>query len=151
MTITELKRKLKSAWYLHSKHLQETERLAEKRSMAVKVTPAYSLAPGGGGDGKTMENAIIHIVEQEEKIKVNLAKLAEQENEVKNLIELLPDAPVKIVMCRRYLNYEKWEHIADVMNYSYQHIHRLHGQGLMMLLNRVNSKKNNENLQQELF
>lgn len=154
MTKDELKRKLKSAWYIHSKHLAELERLAEKRSIAAKVTPAYSLAPGGSSDGKAMENAIVRIVEQEQKISTVLARLTQQEAEVEALIELLPDSPTKIVMRRRYLNYQKWERIAEAMSYSYQHIHKLHGQGLMMLLNRVNNKKRQkkrEDLQQNLF
>lgn len=154
MTKDELKRKLKSAWYVHSKHLAEIERLAEKRSIAAKVTPAYSLAPGGSSDGKAMENAIVRIVEQEQKISAVLAKLTQQEAEVEALIELLPDSPTKLVMRRRYLNYQKWERIAEAMSYSYQHVHKLHGQGLMMLLNRVNGKKRqkkNEDIQQNLF
>lgn len=154
MTKDELKRKLKSAWYIHSKHLAEIERLAEKRSIAAKVTPAYSLAPGGSIDGKAMENAIVRIVEQEQKISAVLARLTQQEAEVEALIELLPDSPTKIVMRRRYLNYQKWERIAEAMSYSYQHIHKLHGQGLMMLLNRVNNKKRQkqrEDIQQNLF
>lgn len=154
MTKDELKRKLKSAWYIHSKHLAEIERLAEKRSIAAKVTPAYSLAPGGGSDGKAMENAIVRIVEQEQKISAVLARLTQQEAEVEALIELLPDSPTKLVMRRRYLNYQKWERIAEAMSYSYQHVHKLHGQGLMMLLNRVNNKKRQkqrEDIQQNLF
>lgn len=154
MTKDELKRKLKSAWYLHSKHLAEIERLEEKRSIAAKVTPAYSLAPGGSSDGKAMENAIVRILEQEQRINQSLAKLAQQEAEVEALIELLPNSPVKIVLRRRYLNYQKWERIAEAMSYSYQHVHKLHGQGLMMLLNRVNGKKHHkqrEDIQQHLF
>ena len=154
MTKDELKRKLKSAWYIHSKHLAEIERLAEKRSIAAKVTPAYSLTPGGGSDGKAMENAIVRIVEQEQKISAVLARLTQQEAEVEALIELLPDSPTKLVMRRRYLNYQKWERIAEAMSYSYQHVHKLHGQGLMMLLNRVNNKKRQkqrEDIQQNLF
>ncbi len=154
MTKDELKRKLKSAWYIHSKHLAEIERLAEKRSIAAKVTPAYSLAPGGSSDGKAMENAIVRIVEQEQKISAVLARLTQQEAEVEALIELLPDSPTKLVMRRRYLNYQKWERIAEAMSYSYQHVHKLHGQGLMMLLNRVNNKKRQkqrEDIQQNLF
>lgn len=154
MTKDELKRKLKSAWYIHSKYLAEIERLAEKRSIAAKVTPAYSLAPCGGSDGKAMENAIVRIVEQKQKISAVLTKLTQQEAEVEALIELLPDSPTKLVMRRRYLNYQKWERIAEAMSYSYQHVHKLHGQGLMMLLNRVNGKKRqkkNEDIQQNLF
>ncbi len=156
MTKDELKRKLKSAWYLHSKYLAEVERLAEKRSIAAKVTPAYSLTPGGSGSGKTMENAIVRIVEQEQRINNSLAKLTQQEAEVEALVELLPDGPMKIVLRRRYLNYQKWEAIEKAMSYSYQHVHRLHGQGLIMLLNRVNGRSRKrqeprEDLQQNLF
>lgn len=154
MTKDELKRRLKSAWYLHNKYRAEIERLAEKRSMAAKVTPSYSLAPGGGGEGKAMENSIVRIVEQEQKIKHGLAQLAQKEAEVEALIELLPDSPMKIIMRRRYLNFQKWEQIERATSYSYQHVHRLHGQGLMMLLNRVNGrqrKEKREDLQQNLF
>ncbi len=134
--------------------MAELERLAEKRSIAAKVTPACSLAPGGSSDGKVMENAIVRIVEQEQKISAVLARLTQQEAEVEALIEILPDSHTKLIMRRRYLNYQKWERIAEAMSYSYQHIHKLHGQGLMMLLNRVNNKKRQkqrEDIQQNLF
>lgn len=130
MTKEELKQKLKGAMYAQRTLESELDRLQELRSTAQKVTPVYSLAPGGGGNGQKLENAIAKIVEQEEVISACCDKLCAQLDEVRSLIELLPMGAMRLVMQRRYLNYQKWEQIAAGLGYSWQHVHKLHGRAL---------------------
>ena len=48
MTKEELKEKLKGAMYAQRTLEGELDKLQELRSIAQKVTPAYSQSPGGG-------------------------------------------------------------------------------------------------------
>ena len=56
--------------------------------------------------------------------------------EVRALVALLPMGPMRLVMQRRYLNYQKWERIAAELNYTWQHVHKLHAKGLNSILER---------------
>lgn len=55
---------------------------------------------------------------------------------VEKIIGTVPDAVQREVLTRRYIIGQRWEDIAYVMNYSRQHITRLHGYALQnMCLN----------------
>ena len=138
MTREELKAKLKSAWYKDELIKAEIERLEEIRSDGMRITPIYNKAPSGGGSSSVLEKVVIRRIEQEEKILKLCGELDSQLSEVKALINLLPDSPIKIVMWRRYVNRQKWEQIAEVMSYSWANVHKLHAKGLNCILREVN-------------
>lgn len=139
MTKEELKEKLKGAMYAQRTLEGELDKLQELRSLAQKVTPAYSQAPGGGsGNGQKLENSIAKIVEQEKIVAECCNELCAQLSEVRALVALLPMGPMRLVMQRRYLNYQKWEQIAAALHYSWQNVHRLHSKALDYILHEVN-------------
>lgn len=136
MTKEELKEKLKGAMYAQRTLESELDKLQELRSIAQKITPAYNQAPGGGGSGQALENAVTKIVEQEKVIEVCCDELCARLGEVRALVALLPMGAMRLVMQRRYLNYQKWEQIAAELGYSWQHLHKLHGKALDYILKR---------------
>lgn len=137
MTKNELKEKLKGAMYAQRTLEGELDKLQELRNIAQKITPAYSQAPGGSsGNGQKLENSIAKIIEQEKIIAECCNELCAQLSEVRALIALLPMEPMRLVMQRRYLNYQKWELIAAELNYTWQHVHKLHARGLNIILER---------------
>lgn len=137
MTKEELKQKLKGAMYAQRTLEGELDKLQELRSLAQKITPVYSQAPGGSGSGKVLENSVAKIVEQERVVASCCDELCEQLAEVRALVALLPVGPMRLVMQRRYLNYRKWEQIAMELDYTWQHVHRLHGRALEFMLKDV--------------
>ena len=139
MTREELKAKLKSAWYKNELKKAEIERLEEIRSDGMRITPIYSKALSSGATSNVLENVVIRRMEQEEKILKLCGELDNQLDEVKALINLLPESPMKIVMWRRYVNYQRWEQIAEVMSYSWANVHKLHAKGLNYILREVNN------------
>ncbi len=134
MTKEELKEKLKGAMYAQRTLEGELDKLQELRSIAQKITPAYSKAPGGSGSGQAMENSVAKIIEQEKVVAVCCDELCAQLDEVRALIALLPMGAMRLIMQRRYLNYQKWEQIAIKLNYSWQYVHELHGKALKYIL-----------------
>ena len=141
MNKEELKEKLKGAMYAQRTLEGELDKLQELRNLAQKVTPAYSQSPGGGsGNAQKLENSIAKIIEQEKIIAECCNELCAQMAEVRALIALLPMGPMRLVMQRRYLNYQKWEQIAAELHYSWQNIHRLHSKALDYILHEVNKE-----------
>ena len=141
MNKEELKEKLKGAMYAQRTLGVELDKLQELRNLAQKVTPAYSQSPGGGsGNAQKLENSIAKIIEQEKIIAECCNELCAQLAEVRALVALLPMGPMRLVMQRRYLNYQKWEQIAAELHYSWQNIHRLHSKALDYILHEVNKR-----------
>ena len=141
MTKEKLKEKLKGAMYAQRTLEGELDKLQELRNLAQKVTPAYSQSPGGGsGNAQKLENSIVKIIEQEKIITECCNELCAQLAEVRALVALLPMGPMRLVMQRRYLNYQKWEQIAAELHYSWQNVHRLHSKALDYILHEVNKR-----------
>lgn len=134
MTKEELKQKLKGAMYAQRTLEGELYKLQELRSLAQKITPVYSQAPGGSGSGKALENSVAKIVEQERVVASCCDELCEQLDEVRALVALLPVGPMRLVMQRRYLNYRKWEQIMIELDYSWRGMHKLHNKALEMIM-----------------
>lgn len=141
MNKEELKEKLKGAMYAQRTLEGELDKLQELRNLAQKVTPAYSQSPGGGsGNAQKLENSIVKIIEQEKIITECCNELCAQLAEVRALVALLPMGPMRLVMQRRYLNYQKWEQIAAELHYSWQNVHRLHSKALDYILHEMNKR-----------
>ena len=140
MTKEELKEKLKGAMYAQRTLEGELDKLQELRNLAQKVTPAYSQSPGGSGNAQKLEISVAKIIEQEKIIAECCNELCAQLAEVRALVALLPMGPMRLVMQRRYLNYQKWERIAAELHYSWQNVHRLHSKALDYILHEVNKR-----------
>lgn len=67
------------------------------------------------------ENKLIELQKKRETIK----------NEIKQRVEKLENQNEHDVIILRYINTFKWEHIADIMCYSVQHVHKIHASALM--------------------
>ena len=134
LTKDELKRKLKSAWLLHKQIEEHLAELQELRSFACKITPVYSLVPGGSGSGQKLENNIAKIADIETLLQDETNEFLKSLQEIRELIKLIDDPMQRLIMQKRYLNYQKWEVIAADLGYSWRQVHRLHGKGLNNIL-----------------
>lgn len=134
MTKDELKQKLKSAWLLHKQIEEHLEELQELRSFACKITPVYSLVLGGSSYSHKLENNIARIADMEVLIQDETDEFLKSLQEVRNFINLLDDPMQRLVLQKRYLNYQKWEVIATDLNYGLQWIYKIHGIALNNIL-----------------
>lgn len=138
MTKDELKRKLRSAFAIQKQIEANYVEIQNLRDNANRITPAYSLAPGGGGNGQRIENAMAKIVDMENIISSDMELLMMALSEIRALIATVDDPVLRLILHKRYLCYQKWEQIAADLNYSWKQIHRLHGQALSLILNAQN-------------
>lgn len=136
MTKDELKKKLRSVQTLYKLVEAGTAELQSMRDSAGRITPAYSLAPGGGGSGQRIENDTAKIIDLENTIKADKERLAKAIEEVKELIKLVDDPLLSRILYKRYLQYKKWEQIAVDLNYTYRRVLQLHGMGLNEIIKR---------------
>lgn len=137
MTKDELKQKLRSAFVLQKQIEAEYVELQNLRDSASRITPAYSLAPGGGGNGQRIENAMAKIVDAENLIRSDIELLAIALGEIRQMIALVDDPVLRLVLHKRYLCYQKWEQIATDLNYSWQWLHKMHGMALNEILRKA--------------
>ena len=137
MTKEELKRKLRSAFAIQKQIEAEYVELQNLRDNASRITPAYSLAPGGSGTGQRIENAMAKIVDAENIIQSEMENLMVALGEIRQLISLVDDPVLRLILHKRYLCYQKWEQIAADLSYTWVHTHRLHGKALNAILKKM--------------
>lgn len=134
MTKDELKKKLRSAFAIQKQIEAEYVELQNLRDNASRITPAYSLAPGGSGTGQRIENAMAKIVDAENIIQSEMEILMVALGEIRALIATVDDPVLRLILYKRYLCYQKWEQIAADLNYSWKQVHRLHNKALNEIL-----------------
>lgn len=137
MTRDELKEKLRSAYTLQRLVDAGVAELQNLRDSAGKITPAYSLAPGGCGAGQRIENDTAKIVDLENTLMADKKRLVEAVAEIKKLIALVDEPLLNRILEKRYLQYQKWEQIAVDLGYAWAQIHRLHSKALNYILKKM--------------
>ena len=73
-----------------------------------------------------MEDSMIRVLDYERHINEEIERLTAKRGEIENDIYMIPDDILREVLIRRYLLYQKWELIAEEMNYGVRHIYKLH-------------------------
>lgn len=105
----------------------KTAQIENLLSVALKCTTTYSDMPKSHDDfNNPRENAIILICDLKSEIQEDVKRLVALKREIAAVILAVPDETQRTVLERRYLCYQKFEVIADEMNYSIENIFRLH-------------------------
>ncbi len=124
---TEVQRWLESARLLEESIRCDLDDLAAYRSSAEKRTAMLSLTGGATATGeRTMEDAVIGIVLQKEKIREKLARLEALEQEMMSIFGRLADPAQRQLMTLRYVKERSWLYIAEKLNISRATVYRLH-------------------------
>ena len=137
MTKEELKRKLRSAFAIQKQIEANYVEIQNLRDNVNRITPAYSLAPGGGYMGYRIENKMANIVDMESTIRSDTERLAKARTEIGKLIALVDDPILNRILDKRYLRYQKWEVIAMALNYSVRWVHVLHSRALKQIMKKA--------------
>ena len=73
---------------------------------------------------------MIKIIDLEERIQKDIEALVDLKREIMGVIKAVPNVEYQTLLEKRYLCFITWEQIAVDMNYSMQHIHRMHSMAL---------------------
>ena len=87
-------------------------------------------ASHGSGSFDKMPKVIEKVAEYEHKKQERALALIDKRLQIEQSIDALSDANQREVLTRRYIIGQRWEDIAVSMNYSRQHVTRLHGYAL---------------------
>ena len=83
--------------------------------------------------GDKLTDTIAKIIELEELINDDIDELTEYKLQAREMIEKLDSNAEKIILYKRYFESKSFEQIAVECNYSWRHVHRIHGKALVNL------------------
>ena len=86
-----------------------------------------------------VENKVIELLALENDIKECKIKKEVAIDEISKVIDKVDDETLKKLLKLRYLEFRKWDSIAEILNYSEQHTHRLHNKALKIIDKYMNS------------
>ena len=122
---------LKQAFYLDKRINSKLEQVECLNALATKATSTLSDMPKSPNRGSSkLEDTIVKIVDLQEGINRDIDKLVDLKAEMVGTIKQIQDKELQVILEKRYLCFETWEKIAVDMNYSIQHIFRLHSKAL---------------------
>lgn len=118
---------LKRGWKLDQEiaALERTKQATRERLMS--VTAGYDGEPV---QGTRDPHRYDRLVELEEKINQRIDQLVAVKREIVDAIAQVPDSRYRTLLTERYVNIRSWWQIAMDMDYSRQHVDRLHSQAL---------------------
>ena len=122
---------LLQARFLDDRINSKTQQIASLNELAAKCTTTFSDMPRNPNRGHSrVEDCVIKIVDLEDSIKKDIEKLVDLKKEIMGVIKAVPNVEYQTLLEKRYLCFITWEQIAVDMNYSMQHIHRMHSDAL---------------------
>jgi len=122
---------LLQARYLDERITSKTQQIASLNDLATRCTSTFSDMPRNPNHGGSkIEDCVLKIIELEESIKKDIVKLVDLKSEIMAVIKAVSNVEYQTLLEKRYLCFITWEQIAVDMNYSMQHIHRMHSSAL---------------------
>ncbi len=128
MTVKEY---LKQAMYLDALINSKVCQSEHLRNLATKVTTTYSdQGVSSEHDNKRLEKTIAKIIDLEREINDDIDTLIDLKIEITAIISQVTDMKQRLILEKRYLDFENWEQISCDLNYNIRHVRRLHNEGI---------------------
>ena len=129
------KQYLKQARYLDERINTKIAQVSSLHNLATKATSTLSDRPGSPTrNTHRMEDIIIKILMLENEINADIDHLVDLKDEILSVIKAVDDEECRLLLEKRYLNFEQWEDIAAEMCTGVKNIYRLHDKALKMLV-----------------
>ena len=127
------KKYLEQRFYIKAKIKANKDELERLRELAESMPSSDWSREGGNITGFAADrigNAVAKIVDLESAINDEIAGFVDLEHDIRKRITALNDDPLRLVLQKRYINFQTWEQIAEDLNFSFQWIHILHKRAL---------------------
>ena len=122
---------LSQARFLDNRINSKIQQVSSLNELATKCTATISDMPHSpNSGGSTMADAVCKIIDLQEEINKDIDRLVDLKLEIMGVIKAVPNVEYQTILEKRYLCFISWEQIAVDMNYSMQHIHRMHSSAL---------------------
>ena len=132
MTTEEVKHYLRQARKLDVRLQREKRNLEKLRSAVEYRSPVFD-SVGGGGTNDKIGQAVANIIERVKRVDELAVLYSEKYTEIEQAIRSVDDDALEEVLELRYLQYMKWEEIAQRMNYTERRVLQLHGKALQKI------------------
>ncbi|MCR4779542.1 MAG: hypothetical protein K5876_00455 [Ruminiclostridium sp.] len=109
------------------------EEIAQLRALAERSTIRLTGESRSSGYSDKVGKNAAKIADLENKIDADIDRLVELKEKILYFVKALSDENERIVTERHYLLHESFETIAEKMNYTPRHVHRLHRSALAHL------------------
>ena len=107
-----------------------TDQIEHYKSIVNKCTVTYSDSPKSTTSSYRLEDCTQKIMDLQTELCEAMADLVDVTCDIARTISKVENYDYEDLLVKRYVLGEPWEKIAEEMNYSEQHIHRLHGEAL---------------------
>ena len=107
-----------------------TDQIEHYKSIVNKCTVTYSDSPKSTTSSYRLEDCTQKIMDLQSELCEAVADLVDVTCDIARTISKVENYDYEDLLVKRYVLGETWEKIAEEMNYSEQHIHRLHGEAL---------------------
>lgn len=122
---------LRQARFLNTQINTKLQQVESLHGLATKATSTLSDMPGSPTrNTHRMEEIIIKILMLENEINEDIAALVDLKNEILGVIKAVDDEELRIILEKRYLNYEAWQDIADDLCVGVDNVYKLHKKAL---------------------
>lgn len=129
------KQYLKQARYLDERINTKITQVSSLHDLATKATSTLSDMPGSPTrNTHRMEDIIIKILMLENEINADIDNLVDLKDEILSVINSVEDEECRLLLEKRYLNFEQWEDIAAEMCTGVKNIYRLHDKALKFIV-----------------
>ena len=126
-----VKQYLRQARYLDERINTKITQVSSLHDLATKATATLTDMPGSPTrNTHRMEDIIIKILMLENEINADIDDLVDLKEQILDVIKGVDDEECRLLLEKRYLNYEAWEDIAVEMCMGIDNIYKLHSKAL---------------------
>ena len=118
---------LSQARFLDTRINAKIQQVAALNDLATNASATLNGMPHSPNrGGSKMADIVVKIVDLQHEINSDIDELVDLKQEITRRIKLIPNTEFQLILEKRYLCFMPWEKIAVDMDYSIQHIYRLH-------------------------
>ena len=120
---------LKRAYRINEKIESNLRQLEDLEAKATKVTVSFGEKVQSGEKNST-EQLYIKLIEAKEKLNAETDRYFDTKEEIKKTIDKVTDPDENLLLTLRYIEFMRWEVIAEKMHFSQTQVFRIHREAL---------------------
>ena len=126
---------LSQAYRLDQRIDSKIDQVTSLNDLATKCTSTITGMPRNPSSStSTMADTVCKIIDLQSEINRDIDALVDLKREIIGVIKAVDNPEYQTLLEKRYLCFLHWEQIAVDMNYSMQHVHRMHSAALKKIV-----------------
>lgn len=132
MTIQEVKNYLSQAYYIDKRICALQDEITTLQSRLERCTASYTMLSGGSAQ-PTFEYTLDRVMKYREMLNAEVDSLIDKKKDIKKTFELLHDDRQKLVLYKRYINFQTIESIAEDLDITPRQVYKIYKKSLEKL------------------